>query len=231
MADRLIAIGDVHGCRAALAALLDAIRPDSGDRLVTLGDYIDRGPDSRGVLETLLGLRERCELIPLRGNHEEMLLGGLEGSTPFAWWLEHGGRATLESYGCGGEYTPEAARRTIPAEHLVWLTETREYYEAETHFFTHANYAAAAPLAVQPPEALRWQSLDGHRPKPHVSGKTAVVGHTAQRDGEVLDLGHLVCVDTHCHGGGWLTAYDVGSGRVWQADRDGRLRGASGPAS
>ena len=55
-------------------------------------------------------------------------------------------------------------------------------------------------------------------------GKTAIVGHTPQGTGEILDLGYLICIDTYCVGGGWLTALDVESGRVWQANREGRLR-------
>jgi serine/threonine protein phosphatase 1 len=78
---------------------------------------------------------------------------------------------------------------------------------------------------------LRWKSLDDDRPGPHFTGKVAVVGHTPQKTGETLDIGHLVCIDTQCHGGGWLTALDVGSGRWWQANergavREGRLAGA-----
>ena len=228
MPARLIAIGDVHGCRAALDAVVAAIDPDPQDRIVALGDYIDRGPDTRGVIDTLLELGERCELIPLRGNHEEMLLGGLSGVTPFGWWLEHGGRQTLDSYGCEGEHSRGTALRRIPGEHLAFLNETRDYYVSKNHFFTHANYAAGELLTSQPVEALRWQGLMDHTPAPHVSGRTAVVGHTAQRSGEVLDLGHIVCIDTYAHGGGWLTAYDVESGKTWQADGAGRLRGAEG---
>lgn len=224
MQPRLIAIGDIHGCRAALAALIDAIRPQPDDRIVALGDFIDRGPDSRGVIDDLITLSRRCRLIPIRGNHEEMLLGGLSGATPFRWWLEHGGEETLASYGCDGDFTRSEALRRIPGEHYAFLNETRDYFETDRHFLTHANYVAGAPLAQQPAEALRWQGLAEHLPRRHVSGKRAVVGHSAQRSGEVFDAGHVVCIDTFCHGGGWLTAYDLESGALWQADRDGAVR-------
>ena len=56
------------------------------------------------------------------------------------------------------------------------------------------------------------------------NGKIAIVGHTSLKDGEVLDLGHLVCIDTYCWGGGWLTALEANNGQIWQADRDGQLR-------
>lgn len=78
MPPRTIAIGDVHGCAAALRALLEQIKPQSTDTIVMLGDCVDRGPDSRGVIETLLELRGRCELVPILGNHEEMMLNFLD---------------------------------------------------------------------------------------------------------------------------------------------------------
>ena len=220
---RLIAIGDIHGCSEALAALIDAIEPQPEDRIVTLGDYIDRGPDSHGVLEQLIALGKQCELIPILGNHEEMLLGGLRGKSPWKWWLQHGGKETYDSYGCDGDYSIAASITLFPSEHIAFLDACHDYYEAEDHFFTHANYVASAPLSGQPIEALRWQDLNEHSPARHVSGKTAFVGHTSQHDGEVLDLGHLKCIDTYCYGGGWLTAYDVMSGEVWQASVDGEL--------
>jgi serine/threonine protein phosphatase 1 len=80
VSERIIAIGDLHGC-SALAALVRAIDPTTLDTLVFLGDYIDRGPDSRGVLEQVIALAERCTVVPLLGNHEEMLLATLEGQS------------------------------------------------------------------------------------------------------------------------------------------------------
>ena len=79
-------------------------------------------------------------------------------------------------------------------------------------------------MAEQPVGMLRWESLRDMTPGPHDSGKTVIVGHTSQKGGEILDLGHLKCIDTYCYGGGWLTALDVKTGEVWQADRDGKMR-------
>ena len=102
MAGRTIAIGDIHGCSLALAALLDAIDPNPDDLLVTLGDYIDRGPDSRGVLDQVIALAWRCTLVPLVGNHEEMLLAALEGQSELDYWMKFGGMEALASYGYSG---------------------------------------------------------------------------------------------------------------------------------
>jgi serine/threonine protein phosphatase 1 len=222
---RTIAIGDIHGCSRALKALVDAIDPSPKDVLVPLGDYIDRGPDSRGVLDQIIALRERCTVVPLMGNHEEMLLAALEGQSELDFWLKFGGQEALASYGYQGGrgLRPGALRGLIPWEHLEFIKKCRDYYETGRHFFVHAYYDPDRPLHEQRWTALRWLSLPA-QPYPQYSGKTAIVGHTPQRNGDILDLGILKCIDTYCHGGGGLTALEVHSRRVWQADAQGRLR-------
>jgi serine/threonine protein phosphatase 1 len=217
MRARTIAIGDIHGCAAALAAILAAIKPAKQDTLVFLGDYVDRGPDSRGVIEQILELQDRCRVVPLLGNHEVMLLDALENGTDGANWLPYGGAETLVSY--------DGAIFNIPPSHREFLRNLKLYYETDTYFFVHANYIADIPLAEQPDYALLWEHLLAALPPRHESGKTAIVGHTAQRSGEIMDLDHVVCIDTYCHGGGWLTALDVDAWDVWQADKQGRMRG------
>jgi serine/threonine protein phosphatase 1 len=216
MRARTIAIGDIHGCAAPLAALLTAIKPAEQDTLVFLGDYVDRGPDSRGVIEQVLTLEKQCRIVPLLGNHEIMFLDALEKGAEGAAWLQYGGRETLASYNWD--------IRNFPAPHFDFIRGLKRYYETATHFFVHANYIADIPLAEQPDYALFWEHLFESPPAPHECGKTAIVGHTAQRSGEIRDLGHVVCIDTYCHGGGWLTALDVDTGEIWQADRQGRMR-------
>ena len=222
---RTIAVGDIHGCLAALRTVLEAIGPRPDDTIITLGDYVDRGPDSRGVLDELIALRSRCRLIPLMGNHDEMFLEICAGRTGlFDEWLPFGGDATVASYGGS---VPEG----VPKAHLEFLRACRSSYESQRHLFVHASYLAHLPLRQQPVEVLHWESLNLRQPGPHCSGKTAIVGHTAQKDGEILDLGYLKCIDTCCYGEGWLTALDVESGRLWQADKHGKMRrwGNSGP--
>lgn len=219
MPGRTIAIGDIHGYAAALHALLRAIDPQPDDTLVALGDYIDRGPDSREVIERMIALRQQCQLVPLLGNHDEMLLNICQGKMELmSGWMLFGGDATVASY--YGNVPDD-----VPREHVEFLQECGRVYETERHFFVHANYYPNLELQQQPSEALRWESLRDRRPLPHCSGKIAVVGHTAQRDGEILDLGFLKCIDTWIYGNGWLTALDVDTGQVWQADKEGRMRG------
>jgi serine/threonine protein phosphatase 1 len=97
MAGRTIAIGDIHGCSVALSSLIEAFAPTSEDTIITLGDYIDRGPDSRGVLDKLIALSNRCQLIPLLGNHEERLFDALHSTKYLKRWLVNGGTDTLRS--------------------------------------------------------------------------------------------------------------------------------------
>lgn len=218
-AARTIAIGDIHGCLLALDAILGAIDPQPEDLIVTLGDYVDRGPDSRGVLERLITLASQCNLVPIMGNHDDVLLQ-TRNSPHFTAFLSMGGQSTLASYGASSPLDLS----TIPDEHFKFLETCVDYFETETHIFLHATYLPHLSMSQQPGLALRWESLRDCIPGPHHSGKTVIVGHTSQKSGEILDLGHIKCIDTRCYGGGWLTALDVHAGRVWQADRDGRLR-------
>jgi serine/threonine protein phosphatase 1 len=216
MNGRLIAIGDIHGCRNALDALLEGICPTSEDTIVTLGDYIDRGPDSCGVIERLCRLSEETHLVPLIGNHEQMMLDVLHGDAPYQSWFPHGGVATLDSYEFVGDLD------FLPEHHRAFLDSLVDYYETETHFFVHANYDPDLPLEAQRIQMTRWRSLRDGIPDPHQSGKIAVVGHTANHDAQILDLGHLIALDTFCYGGGLLSAIDVLSGEVWQASEEPR---------
>jgi serine/threonine protein phosphatase 1 len=220
---RVIAIGDIHGCAAALAALVEGLAPEAEDVVVMLGDAIDRGPDSRNVLDQLLDLRDRCQLACILGNHEQMLLEALEGAIPIHEWLIHGGAETLDSYGRG------AGINAVEARHVDFIRTWQDVYESDAHFFAHGNYVASRPLDRQPWTDLRWQSLHWHTPEPHESGKTAILGHTSNKQGQVVNLGHLVCIDTYCCGGYWLTAFDVAASRLWQANEAGEFRAAELP--
>ncbi|MCA9055326.1 MAG: serine/threonine protein phosphatase [Planctomycetaceae bacterium] len=217
-AGRTIAIGDIHGCSHALEAILEAISPTPQDVTIVLGDVIDTGRESKEVIELLLELQTRCTLICIQGNHEEMLLSALENPQLIDGWINCGGMATINSYKfCGGI-------EDIDPQHIEFLRTFRDYYETDSHILVHANYEPDLPLAEQPSHALRWSLLDDPDHPPHRSGKRVVVGHTEQRDGEILDLGCVVCIDTYCHFAGWLTALDLGTGETWQTSRWGALR-------
>lgn len=218
MNGKTIAIGDIHGCIKALNTILEAINPQPEDVIIPLGDLVDRGPDSKGVVQTLLDLSDICELRPVLGNHEEMFLDVVQGRSPADSWLQYGGKETLMSYGYEGDYG------VIPGDHLEFLESFNDYIELESHILVHANYLPDTELSEQPIRMLRWTSLHQFTPGRHLSGKTAICGHTPDHGGEVMAVGHLKCIDTYCHGGGWLTAMNIENGEIWQANDEGVLR-------
>lgn len=221
---RTLAIGDIHGCSRALDLLLDRVQLQADDQVVTLGDYVDRGPDSAGVIERLIQLRRDCRLVPLRGNHEIMMLDARQSddAVRLALWLQYGGKETLASYAHSTFAADQLAQ--VPEHHWAFLQSCQGWHETETHFFVHANAYPFLPLAEQPDSILYWEPfLDLG---PHESGKVMVCGHTAQKSGVPLCRGHAICIDTWVYGDGWLTCYDPGSGRIWQANQRGACRTA-----
>jgi serine/threonine protein phosphatase 1 len=229
---RLLAIGDIHGCLRSLIALLDAVSPQPEDKIITLGDYVDRGPDSRGVLDHLIGLHDEGRLVALRGNHDLMMLEARHGRKRN--WLACGGRQALKSYGfteeeikiLGGDpclYEVDDLMVKIPDRHWQFLEkDCKPWHETETHIFVHANLYPDVPMDEQPEFMLYWERLI--EPCPHVSGKVVVCGHTKQKSGLPLDLESTVCLDTGAYDDGWLTCLDVQSGRIWQANELGKAR-------
>lgn len=214
---RTIAIGDVHGCAIALAALIDAIDLQAEDTVVSLGDFVDRGPDSKGVLDQMLELESRCRLIPILGNHDQMMLDARRGRSEFESWIDSGGDTALDSYGSKVDLD------LIPPAHFRFLESCRPFWETDTHLFLHANYKPDVPIEELDAHTLRWLSMrDYIPPKRHRSGKDVFVGHTPQA--EILDLGYLIGIDTGACKGGWLTAIEVNSRETWQVNARGELR-------
>lgn len=218
---RWFAIGDIHGSSVALRTLLQAIDPQPLDTIVTLGDVIDWGPDSRGVVEQLIELSTQCRYLSILGNHEELLLGSLADMECLKFWLSVGGQATLESY--RDQPGRSLALNRIPDHHVDFLRRALPFLETESHLLVHASYEPSRPLEQTASAILRWEFLD-RSIAPHRSGKTVVVGHTCQESGEVLDLGHLIGLDTNANRGGWLSALELGSGEILQASQLGEIR-------
>ena len=195
-------IGDIHGCLLPLQRLLAKISPKPGDEVIFIGDYIDRGPESREVVEHLLGLSYRC--VFLMGNHEKMLLDYLDGTDP-GIYLSNGGQATLESY--GGDFAK------IPPAHLNFFRSLRPMYETSGYLFVHAGIRPMVPLDKQEVDDLMWIRQEffqfiGRFPKP------VVFGHTPLR--QVLLTPDRIGIDTGCVYGGKLTCLKLPSREVIQ---------------
>lgn len=141
----------------------------------------------------------------------------LESKSEHTYWLKFGGGDTLASY--PGAAGPES----IPRDHLDFVKNCRPFHETDSHIFVHANYWPNQPMTNLSSTVLYWEPLVAERSARHYSGKTVVVGHSPQPNGQILDLGFLKCIDTDCWRGGVLTALDVGSGNNWQANKEGKL--------
>lgn len=219
MSGRFLAIGDVHGYSKALDALLEAVQPKEEDTLIFLGDYIDRGPDSSGVIERIIQWQQRVPVVALLGNHEEMMVASRLHAGQYREWMSCGGVPTLESY---LPLTGEPTLSSVPESHWTFFETCKPWYEIDTHFFVHANAEPQLPLDEQPDYTLRWKSF--RDVQPHVSGKIMVCGHTAQRTGMPLNVGYAVCIDTWIYGAGWLTCLDVSTNGYWQSQPSGEVR-------
>ena len=216
---RTYAIGDVHGCFDALVALLQQTRPKPDDRLVFLGDYVDRGPDTRRLIEWLINEKARQEIVTLRGNHEIMMMESRQNHPLCQNWLSYGGLATLESYGWRGEENWPAL---IPDSHWQFFEKTQPWLETEKFIFVHANAVPHLPMQEHDHLQLFWDKC--HHLPPHLSGKRVVVGHTRQTSGLPRVFAGGVCIDTAAVSGHWLTCLDVDSGNYWQANTKGETR-------
>ena len=216
MPGRTLAIGDIHGCDAALETLLSRLELTADDTVVLLGDVVDRGPNTKRCIDLLLDARKSCRLFLLTGNHEQMMLNAICGGNLEATWLQCGGMAALDSYGGGYERVPRA--------HLEFLESGCDYCETLQDIFVHANLQPGVPLEKQSIEWLRWTHLAGSE-APHSSGRRVVCGHTSQKSGRPLLFAGWACIDTFAWGGEWLTCLDVETDLVFQAKQSGEYRG------
>jgi serine/threonine protein phosphatase 1 len=197
------AIGDIHGRQALLAPLLERIAVHAAGRahrLVFLGDYIDRGPDSADVLARLRELqgRARDRVTCLMGNHEWLLVVAHDDPRQEEWWLANGGDMTLASYGVRGV-------RDMPADVVDWCRSLPTHHEAGRRYYVHAGVRPGVSLAKQSEQDKLWIR------EPFLSaagdfGKYVVHGHTPRRDGVPDIRANRANLDTGTGFGGPLTA-------------------------
>jgi serine/threonine protein phosphatase 1 len=216
---RVYAVGDTHGCAEKLDAIHARIAEDAGaapepERLIVyLGDYVDRGPDSRGVIERVLAPPISGLAVHLCGNHEAMMLDVLDhpgDEAALALWLRNGGVATLTSYGLSGEDPPETWAGRLPPAHLAFLRGLVRSHRAGGYLFAHAGIRPGVPLDAQDADDLIWiREPFLHSTADH--GAVVVHGHTPERAPVIRP--NRIGLDTGAVYGGPLTA------AVFWADR------------
>ncbi len=215
---RLFAIGDIHGCPDELEAILKAIKPGAGDTVVFIGDYVDRGPSARDVVERLIGFsNEPCESVFLKGNHEDMMLSflGLPGNYGESFLL-NGGAATLDSYGVG-QADLERATDRIPERHLNFFRNLAVSYLRPPYLFVHAGVMPMRQLEEQSVEDLLWIRQEFIF-NPHELGQTVLFGHTPMRE-VMVDLPYKIGIDTGLVYGNKLTCIELIEGTLFQVAR------------
>lgn len=175
------AIGDIHGCIKTMKYLIEEkIHPSKDDVLIFLGDYIDRGPDSKAVLDYLMNMQEIVDSIYfLRGNHEEMLLDAKTGPQELFKWIFNGGDSTLKNFGITDYHVSgKGSMEDIPGKYLGFLNSTIYYLDKEPdYFFVHAglNFETKEPLKDK--TSMLWMRNPGYRDE-FYKGRILVHGHT-----------------------------------------------------
>jgi len=215
---RVYAIGDIHGCLAELKSLVERIRADSagfdGDvTLVFVGDFIDRGPASAGVIDYLIAgdLPGRHQRF-LMGNHEEAMIEVMHGDgESLNGWLRYGGMQTLESYGIDraevlklGVDLPRRLREVVPQAHVDFLSALEDQVRIGDYLFVHAGIRPGTPLHEQEQFDLRWIRDEFLEDDETDHGVMVVHGHTIAAEPELRR--NRIGIDTGCFSSGRLTA-------------------------
>jgi len=230
---RVYAIGDVHGCIRPLSVLHDQIARDLADhptddwRIVHIGDYVDRGPDSRAVLDFLaLRAAQDPRVICLLGNHDAMMVDALNGEKRMRQtWLQNGGAETLASYGLGvPDFVERLSARAgfddaIPTTHTDFIEDMATSVQIGDYYFVHAGIDPDTPLEAQEPEAQLWIRDRFLR---HAREYDAVIvhGHTPTRRVEIR--ANRIGIDTGAVYGGELTCLILDGKRKARLGEGGR---------
>lgn len=223
MGARFFVVGDIHACPRELEVLLSSLALTPEDQLVFLGDYVDRGPDARAVVDLLVAMKTDgvCQMTFLKGNHEDMFLDflGYEGRYGEAF-LVNGGHATAKSYGIPQDVVGKEAASLLPPAHLDFYLSLETVLVENDILCVHAGLDPRRPLSEQSEEDLLWirQEFIFH---PHNFSYTVVFGHTPHRE-VLFDLPFKVGIDTGLVYGGKLSCLEVMEKQLFQIARGGQ---------
>jgi serine/threonine protein phosphatase 1 len=210
---KLFAIGDIHGCAEKIDEMMSkiSVNPER-DTLVFIGDYIDRGPDSKGVINSIINIRKKIRhVFCLLGNHEQMLLDYYLHRKNEEMFFMNGGNVTAFSYGL--IRTDAGVRMNIPEDHIEFLQSLQLSYETDKFIFVHAGLKPGIPLAQQKAKDLLWirdEFINAH----HSFEKTVVFGHTPFVK-PLIDQ-YRIGIDTGAAYGGKLTCVELTQMKFYQ---------------
>lgn len=222
---RVYAFGDIHGCHRELQVMLDTLTTQHGanadDLFVFIGDYIDRGPNSKGVIDTLIEWsRTHPKTVFLRGNHEDMLLDFLGmGGNGGEVYLGNGGVEFFKSYGIDPHGPLSEVAKSLPKDHLRFLTSLELGVSAGEFLFVHAGINPVESLQDQESHDLMWIRAE-FIPREHNIGKTVVFGHTPFAD-IFLHMPFKIGIDTGLVYGNLLSVTELVEGNVFQLELGG----------
>ncbi len=215
---RLFAIGDIHGCFDSLKELVESkIQLDINDKLILLGDYIDRGDKSKEVVDYIIGLQEKgYDIIPLIGNHELLLLEAYEDEKNKPKWIQNGGDETLKSFGI-------SSIKDIPPKYLDFFRNLKSYFSIEDYLFVHAGYDDKILNPFEDTYSMVWKSQVEYF-NPLLVERTIIHGHrpiTIEYCEKQIDENkQVINIDTGCvykekAGYGKLTAIELYSRKLF----------------
>lgn len=217
MIKRLFAIGDIHGCFDSLVELVEnKIQLKKNDKLILLGDSIDRGDKSKEVVDFIMELQENgFDVIPLMGNHEAMLLEAYENEKNTSIWIQNGGSETLKSFRI-------SSLKDIESKYIEFFKGLRYYYSLEDYLFVHAGFNDNALNPFADYYSMLWKCKQSYT-NPLLAYKTIIHGHNAISSSKceeaVRSKHHVINIDTGCvyndkGGKGKLTAYECNTQRL-----------------
>lgn len=217
MNKRLFAIGDIHGCFDLFKELVEnKIQLQKHDKLILLGDYIDRGDKSKEVVDFIMKLQKMgFDVVPLMGNHEAMLLDSYENEMNISKWIQNGGNETLKSLKIN-------AVNDIETKYIKFFKSLKYYYSFENYLFVHAGFNDDVLNPFTDCYSMLWKCKEIYT-NPLLSNKTIVHGHNpisiTKCEERVLYKQNIINIDTGCvykdkEGYGRLTAYECNNGRI-----------------
>lgn len=212
MENRLFAVGDIHGCFDSFEKLIETkIKLRKTDKIILLGDLVDRGPQSKEVVDRIIDLqRQGFDIISLMGNHEEMMLKALDDEKYLWLWLQNGGDTTMHSFGI-------YALKDLNEQYIDFFRELKPYYQYLNFLFVHAGFNDSIPDPFADKYHMLWTCNRNHK-NPLLKNNTIIHGHkpiTAEQcQLRVEKRNQTIDIDTGCvyfdrEGYGRLTALEL----------------------